>query len=193
MLFFCTQNSQKCFTFGRIKDLSDANLVSHRDSHNSAVSAWENTSLCALQPKSLKPENQRIKPQSRKENNSFSCGKKPECFPQGIVTENQPYLGIYFRQVEVGQNERLQADNQVLVRRKNIVVGELDFTVEVLAAAFGTELDDIMSHLMDFRRLVVMLVAEAMQATFSRFAETACKSVVFSAIMELYIPPHRNQ
>ena len=102
-------------------------------------------------------------------------------------------MGIYFRQVEVGQNERLQADNQVLVRRKNIVVGELDFAVEVLAAAFGTELDDIMSHLMAFRRLVVMLVAEAMQATFSRFAETACKSVVFSAIMELYIPPHRNQ
>ena len=102
-------------------------------------------------------------------------------------------MGTYFRQVEMGQNERLQADNQMLVRQKNIIVGELDFAVEVLTAAFGAQLDDIMPRLMDFCHFVVMLVAKAMQATFDRFAETTCKSVVFSTIMELYIPPHRNQ
>ena len=44
----------------------------------------------------------------------------------------------------MGQDEGLQAENQVFVGRKNVVVGELDLAVEVLAAAFGIELQDLM-------------------------------------------------
>ena len=41
------------------------------------------------------------------------------------------------------QDNGLQVDNQVFVRRKNEVVGELNLAVEIVTATFGVELHDI--------------------------------------------------
>ena len=42
--------------------------------------------------------------------------------------------------IEMSEDYRLKMDVKVFLRRKNIVVGELDLAFEVLTAAFGVEL-----------------------------------------------------
>ena len=85
--------------------------------------------------------------------------------------------------------EGLQADNQVFVGRKNVVVGELDLAVEVLAAALGAEMDDIVRQV---RFLVLMLVLvmmpHAMHTRRGCIDEATCKVMVFSAIVVLHVP-----
>ena len=56
----------------------------------------------------------------------------------------------------------LEMDVDVLIRRKNKVVGELDFAVEVLAAAFGVELQDIVRQ--SSFHFMLMMVTPAMHA-----------------------------
>ena len=137
-------------------------------------------------------ENQRIKLQRRKEHNPLPPGKELERFPRGMVAENHAGLGAQFSQVEVGQKEGLQADNQVFVGRKNVVIGELDLAVEVLAAALGAELDNIVRQVF-FRFLVPMMMPHTMHAFRGCITETARKVMVFSTIVELHIPPDRNE
>jgi hypothetical protein len=84
----------------------------------------------------------------------------------------------------------LQADNQVLVRGKNEIVGELDFAIEVLATALGVELDDIMWQ---NYFLVPVMMPHAMYAFSGGIAKTACQVVVFSTVMELQIPADRDE
>ena len=89
------------------------------------------------------------------------------------------------------QNEGLQTDDQVFVSRKNKVVGKLDLAVEVIAAAFGVELDDILRK-SGFLFMLVM-VSHAMH-TFSRgIAKTAHDVMVFGAVMKLHVPTHRDE
>lgn len=82
----------------------------------------------------------------------------------------------------------------MFVGRKNVVVGELDLAVEVLAAALGAEVGDIVRQV---RFLVVMLVVvmmpQAMHTRRGGIDEAARKVVVFSTIVELHVPPDRNE
>ena len=74
-----------------------------------------------------------------------------------MVVEDRVDLGANLRQAEMRQDKGLQIDNQMLVGRKNEVVGELYFAVEVLAATFCVELDDIVQG-SGFRLMMLMMV-----------------------------------
>ena len=76
-------------------------------------------------------------------------------------------------------------------KRKNKVIGELDFAVEVVAAAFGIELECIVLPKEGISFL--MLVVKTMQTTVRRWAKAACQLVVFGAVMELHVPPNRHE
>lgn len=111
-----------------------------------------------------------------------------------MTPENHSCLGAQFLQVEVGQKKGLQTDNQVFVWRKKVVVRELDLAVEVLAATFGAELDDIVRQV---RFLVLMLVfvmmSQAMHTLRNSIDETTRKVMVFSTIVKLHVPPDRDK
>ena len=106
------------------------------------------------------------------------------------MTENHIHLCAQFRQFEVKQKEGLQTDNQMFFRRKNIVLGELDFPVEVLTATLGIELGFMLLCKMG---LVFMLMVVAMQAQFRRLAKTTRKVMLGRAIVELHVPTHGNE
>jgi hypothetical protein len=97
------------------------------------------------------------------------------------------------RQVKKGQDKGLNADNQVFVWRKNKIVGELDFAVEVVAAAFGIELESIQLPKVCFGFFVLMFMIEAMQTMVYHYTKAARQLVVFSAIMELHVPSDRDE
>lgn len=94
-------------------------------------------------------------------------------------------------QIKVDEDKRLQIEVQLLVRRKNEVVGELDLAVEVIAAAFGIEMEDLVKR--DRLRFVLMMVTQAMHAFRGGIAETARHVVVLGAVMELHVPSHRDK
>ena len=85
----------------------------------------------------------------------------------------------------MGQDEGLQVDHQVFIRRKNEVIGELYLAVEVLAAAFGVELEAVLWHSVGF---MLMLVAMTMHARFCRINKTARQVMVFGAIVVFHVP-----
>ena len=91
----------------------------------------------------------------------------------------------------MGQDEGLQADNQVFVRRKNEIIGKLDLAVEVIAAAFGIELHDIVRQ--SGFHFMLMMVTPAMHAVVGGIAQTTRRMVVFGAIMELHVPTDRDK
>ena len=91
----------------------------------------------------------------------------------------------------MGQDEGLQADNQVFVRRKNKVIGELDLAIEVIAAAFGIELHDIVRQ--SGFRFMLVIVIPAMHAFVGCIEKAACRMVLFGAIVELHIPTDRDK
>ena len=68
------------------------------------------------------------------------------------------------------EGKGLKLGIKVFLGRKNEVVGELDDAVEVLAAAFGVELNDILMREMGF---VPMLMPHAMMARLRRIDETS--------------------
>ena len=86
----------------------------------------------------------------------------------------------------MGQDEGMQADNQLFLWRKNEVIGELDFAIKVIAAAFGIELHDIVRQ-RGFR-FMLMVVTQAMHAVVGCIAQAARHVVVFGAVMEFHIP-----
>ena len=85
------------------------------------------------------------------------------------------------------ENKRLEMDVKVFVGRKNEVVGELNHTLEILAAAFGVELQAVV---LDKMSLMLMFVGKAMHTRFCRIDKTAAQMVVFGAIVELHVPTH---
>ena len=91
----------------------------------------------------------------------------------------------------MGQDEGLHADNQVFVRRKNKVIGELDLAIEVIAAAFGIELHDIVRQ--SGFRFMLVIVIPAMHAFVGCIEKAACRMVLFGAIVELHIPTDRDK
>ena len=88
------------------------------------------------------------------------------------------------------EGKRLEMDVKVFFGRKNEVVGELDFALEVLAAAFRIELDFMRLREMS---LVFVLMLKAMQARLRRLAEAARQMVFRRAVVELHVPAHRNE
>ena len=85
------------------------------------------------------------------------------------------------------EDKRLEIKVQVFLGRENIVVGELDKALEVLAAALGVELKPMLMHEMC---LVFMLMLQTMLTSFSSIDETACQMMVFGAIVEFHVPTH---
>ena len=65
------------------------------------------------------------------------------------------------RQIKMGQYKGLQFDNQMLVWRKNIVVGELNLSVEVLAAALGIIMECFVLLKVCFGSFVLVFMVEA--------------------------------
>jgi hypothetical protein len=96
-----------------------------------------------------------------------------------------------FRKVEMGQDKGLQVDIQVFLCRKNEVIGELDFAVEIITATFWFIMNCI--RLCNKEAFVFMLVVAAMQARLSRLAKTARHLMRFGAIMKPHVPAHRNE
>ena len=82
---------------------------------------------------------------------------------------------------------------EVFLGRKNIVVGELDLAVEILAAAFGVELHDVVLH--DGFRFMLMLVMvpHAMLAGSGSITEATRQVMVFGAVVELHVPADRDE
>ena len=92
--------------------------------------------------------------------------------------------------VEMGKGKRLKMDVKVFLGRKNEVVGELDFALEVLTAAFGVELKPVLMYEMGFV-LMLMLMLQAMRASLRwHNTKTARQVMVFGAIVELHVPTH---
>ena len=71
--------------------------------------------------------------------------------------------------VVTNEDKRIELNIKVFLGRKNEVVGELNDTVEILAAAFGVELHRILMHEVG---LVLMIVSQAMVARLSSINET---------------------
>ena len=93
----------------------------------------------------------------------------------------------------MGQDEGLQIDNQVFVNRKNIVVGELDLAIEIVAAAFGIELDPIKLPKVHFGFFMLLLMVKAMHTMVCHCTKAARQQVVFGTVMELHVPTHRDE
>ena len=89
------------------------------------------------------------------------------------------------------EDYRLEMNVDVFVRRKNVVVGKLDLAVEVIAAAFGIEMEDLVKR--DRLRFVLMMVTQAMHAFRGGIAETARHVVILGTIMDLHVPSHRDK
>ena len=53
------------------------------------------------------------------------------------------YLRQQLLKIDMRKDYRLEMDVDVLVRRKNVVVGKLDLAVEIIATAFGIEMKDL--------------------------------------------------
>ena len=64
----------------------------------------------------------------------FSCGEMMKCLL---------YLRQQLLKIDMRKDYRLEMDVDVLVRRKNVVVGKLDLAVEIIATAFGIEMKDL--------------------------------------------------
>lgn len=87
------------------------------------------------------------------------------------------------------EDKRLEIKVQVFLGRENIVVGELDKALEVLAAALGVELKPMLMHEMCLV-FMLMLMLQTMLTSFSSIDETACQMMVFGAIVEFHVPTH---
>ena len=101
--------------------------------------------------------------------------------------ENLLCLRQQVENVKMGEGKGLKMNVKVFFGRKNVVVGELDEALEILAAAFGVELQAMVMHNMS---LMLVFVGETMHTRFCRIDETATQVVIFGAIVELHVPTH---
>ena len=72
--------------------------------------------------------------------------------------------------IEMDEDKRLEMEFKVFLRRKNVVVGELNLAFEVLAAAFGVELYAMLRHGVGF---MLVLVTEAVHTRLRSIDKTA--------------------
>ena len=114
----------------------------------------------------------------------FSCGEMMKCLL---------YLRQQLLKIEMSEDNRLQMDVDVFFRRKNEVVSELDLAVEVFAAAFGVEMDDLMKRGRCRFVLMMVMMTQAMHAFRGSIDKTAGYMVVLGAVMELHVPSHRDE
>ena len=112
-------------------------------------------------------------------------------FPCGEMMPRLLCLRQQLLKVEMEEDKRLEMVVKLFVKRKNEVVGELDLAVEVIAAAFGIELHDIVRQ-SGFRFMLVVVIP-AMHAFVGCIAQTARHVVVFGAIVELHSPSSRDE
>ena len=112
-------------------------------------------------------------------------------FPRRKTTEDLLHDRRQVQNRKMKDVYRLEMDVQMLLGRKNKVVGELDFAVEIFTATFWFITDCI--RLCSMEAYVFMFVVAAMQARLSRLAEAARHLMCFGAIMELHVPAHRNE
>ena len=103
------------------------------------------------------------------------------------MMENLLCLRQQVKDVKMGEGKGLKMNVKVFFGRKNVVVGELDEALEILAAAFGVELQVVMLYKMS---LMLVFVGKAMHTRLCRIDETAAQMVVFGAIVELHVPTH---
>ena len=136
-------------------------------------------------------ENQRIQFQLGKENQPDSTNMQIGDFPRRKTAKDLLHNGRHIQNRETKEVYRLKMNAQMLLGRKNEVVGELDFAVEIFTATFWFIMDCI--RLCSKEAFVFMLVVAAMQARLSRLAETARHLMRLGAIMELHVPAHRNE
>lgn len=106
----------------------------------------------------------------------FSCG---EMMPRLLCLRQQ------LLKVEMDEDKRLEKDVKLFFRKKNVVVSKLNLAFEVLATAFGVELEAVLWHSVGF---MLMLVAMTMHARFCRINKTARQVMVFGAIVVLHVP-----
>lgn len=114
-----------------------------------------------------------------------------EYFPGGEMMPRLLCLRQQLLKVEMEEDKRLEMVVKLFVKRKNEVIGELDLAVEVIAAAFGIELHDIVRQ-SGFHFMLVMMIP-AMHAVVGCIAQAARHVVVFGAIMELHVPTDRDK
>ena len=137
-------------------------------------------------------ENQRIQPQGGEKHQPIPCGKEMGYFSCREMMQGLLCLRHQVLQFEVNENKRLKMDVQMLVRRKNVVVGELDLAVEVVAAAFLFEMKHIVLCCMT--SFVLMLMLKAMGTRLRRRdAKAPRKVVILGAVMEFHVPSHRDK
>ena len=106
-------------------------------------------------------------------------------FPCREIMECLLCLRHQFLKVKVREDKRLEMNIKVLFGRKNEVVGELDFALKVLAAAFGIELDFM---LLCETGLVFMLMVEAMRTRLRCIDEATRQVMLRRAIVEFHVP-----
>ena len=106
----------------------------------------------------------------------FSC---VEIMPRLLCLRQQ------LLKVEMDEDKRLEKDVKLFFWKKNVVVSKLNLAFEVLATAFGVELEAVLWHSVGF---MLMLVAMTMHARICRINKTARQVMVFSAIVVLHVP-----
>ena len=95
--------------------------------------------------------------------------------------------------VEMEEDKRLEMDVKLFLRRKNEVISKLDLAVEVVATAFGIELESIQLPKVCFGLFVLMFMVEAMQTMVYHRTKAARQLVIFGAVMELHVPTDRDK
>ena len=136
--------------------------------------------------------NQRIQPQGREKHQQLPCGEEMGYFSCGEMMPRLLCLRQQVLKIEMDEDKRLEMEFKVFLRRKNVVVGELNLAFEVLAAAFGVELKDV--RVCEMRLVfVLMLMPHAVQARLRRIDEATRQMMVFGAIMKLHVPSHRDE
>ena len=95
--------------------------------------------------------------------------------------------------IEMEEDKRLEMDVKLFLRRKNEVISKLDLAVEIVAAAFGAELECIVLPKMCFGFFVLKFMVKAMQTMVYHCTEAARQLMVFGAVMELHVPSDRDK
>lgn len=138
-------------------------------------------------------ENQRVE---------FHVGEKDSHLPSGkekwnlLWRKNVKNLLDFlqqFHRIEMRQQGWLQENGNMFFRWKCVIVSELYLAVEIVAAAFFIEMNDIevllkLSGVHVAVRMVLAVFAKARSIT-----ETAQKMMVFGAIVEIHVPSYRNE
>ena len=98
-----------------------------------------------------------------------------------------------FHWIEMRQQGWLQENGNMFFRWKCVIVSELYLAVEIIAAAFFIEMNDIEVFLKLSGVHVVVRMVLAVFAKARSVAETAQKMMVFGAIVEIHVPTYRNE